>query len=328
MAKKYCLIFSDRENFTWNLEFLFAKMSVLEEEFDVTLVGFKENKAWGATGGYNQVPYCKNLLRKPDVVFAHHGWWDQAHNVCLWARQHRIPVVVLEHGVTLWHQPQATYRATIGQADRACLWSARNLEVTKLYGRHAAQGCIVTGNPQYDVLQYYTAPPERIPGTPKDYALVLSTWSIQKDAPRHHANALAKIIPCVLKVHPNETFYKNRKPARIVGKEVVLVYDQAALLQLIYHAKIVVSTISSAMLTAMYWKKPIYIVNKPEPKQPSISSFIEDFQDVFNWKPEPIWSEKDLESPKIATTEDFIYFGGPADGKNTERVIDVIKSLL
>ena len=323
MVKPYVCIFSDRRNFTWNLHPLFAYLNGLDD-LDVSMVGLKEDRTWGLKGPYSGVPYCKNLHRRPNLIVTNHAWWDEGYKVCRWALRAQIPVVAIEHGCTMVHSTLAKYRRNIGLATRKCLWSEINMQLMKRYSPANERVCIITGNPRYDELQNFQP---RDLELPDEFALVLSTWSLQKDLARTHANQLSEFMPVVVKVHPNETFYAGRDPKRVVSKQVRLVYDQNSLFTLLFRAKLVVTTISSAMIPAILWGKPIFLVNQSH-KNIDLTTFKMDYSNVFNFKPTLGWTEAIIRSGIEADPDKFYHFGHHQDGKNCERVVDVVRSLL
>jgi hypothetical protein len=320
----YVLIFSDRTNFTWNLLPLFEYLQA-KENIDTSMVCLKEGNTLGLVGSYNKIPYCKNLYRKPDIICTNHAWWDEGYKVCSWAKRFHIPVVAIEHGCTLFHQARAKYRRNIGLATKKCLWSQANLDMMLRYNPANKRDCIITGTPRYDNLFNYK--PEKRLDLPKDFALVLSTWSVQKDEPRLHANKLLDHIPVVMKVHPNETHYPGREPNRIVKDKVQLVYEQESLIELLYRCRFVVTTISSAMLPALYFEKPIFIVNKPQAGM-DFSSFEQQGKNIFNFKKDYDWNNSVITSCITPNKKDFTYYGYTVDGQNCERILNVLKDLL
>lgn len=318
--KPYVYIFSDRLNFTWNLKPLFNKLRQRKEEFDVSMWCLKNKRLFGPGGNTRGIPHSPPLQRKPDVIVTNHAWWDEGYHVCLWAQKARVPVVAIEHGCTMFFQSQAKYRRTIGKARVKCLWSDHNLEIMRKYNPDHHKRCVVTGPPRYDELYDFQARADL--DLPKDFVLVLSTWSVQKDSPRHAANKIAEKYNVVLKTHPNEHHYPGRSPGRIVGKKVHISSGQEELFTLLKRCRAVVTPISSAMLPAMLFRKPIYIVSVPQ-KGMGILEFRKEHGHLFNWGIEDL-----MENNTGVLSSDFQHFGGQNDGMNCERIVKVIRSVL
>lgn len=323
MRNPYIVTFSDRLNFTSNLLPVHSYLH-RHPEFESSLVGLKEKRIWGARGKYRAGPFCEGLLRKPDAFILNHAWWDEGYHVCQWAQRARIPVVAIEHGCTMFHQEPARYRSSIGLAQRKCLWSQHNLEVMMQYNPDNRKRCVITGPPKYDELHDFH-PIEM--DLPEDYILVLSTWSVQKDLPRHAANQISEFANVVMKVHPNETHYPGRKPERIVNSQVQLVYDQEALFTLLYRASAVVCTISSAMIPALLFEKPIFLVNQ-EQQGMDVAGFKRAHGDLFRWVDPNNITEETLSWAVEPDKNNYEHFGGPNDGKNVERIIEVVRSVM
>jgi hypothetical protein len=80
-------------------------------------------------------------------------------------------------------------------------------------------------------------------------------------------------------------------------------------------------------MPALYWQKPIFIHSYQE-KGYYFNNFQKEHKNTFNFKINAEWNHKMIEDGIKPTIEDYIHFAHLPDGKNTERICEVIKNYL
>ena len=251
--------------------------------------------------------------RKPSVVVGFRLWWPPDKTVGEDARGKKIPVVMINHGAMFVYNRTQKYKKSLRPADVNCVWGQHDYD---LWGKWTKEKIVITGNPLHDKLIKYV--PEEI-DVPDEFALLLTPRDKRKII-LPSAENLNKILPVVAKCHPidnKKKYYINRYKT----------YTEAwTLLPLVYKAKYILTNVSSALIPALYWKKPIFIHSFGADGY-FFKEFKENFVNrAFNFKDKPGWSDKELNEPIIPTMDDYKHFGYLPDGNNSRRVVEVIKS--
>ena len=273
----------------------------------------KSTDGLGGTG-FSLGPIGVN--RKPDVLVVFRNWWGPENKAGIKARKLGIPVVMIDHGMLMVGVPiRHSYRSSIYPSNVGCLWSHLHLEMFRRLNKN--DDFVVTGNPLYDQMIGYV-PPEI--DVPDEFALLLTGRSQTKFL-RPSAEALNKIMPVVAKVHPVDTerdYYVKRYQT---------FDDYRTLLPLLCRAKIIIASLSSGWIPALFWEKPIFIHGFEE-EDLRFNEFVDNYSHIFNFKQAAAWSDDIIENAIRPTKEDFELFGHTLDGKNAERVANVIKGYI
>ena len=255
------------------------------------------------------------IERKPSVVIGFRMWWPPDYAAAHHARILGIPAVMINHGAMFVYNSGQTYKKTLYPAGINCVWGKHDLT---LWRRWTQEPIVITGNPLHDQLVDYAPEPINVP---EEFALLLtSRW--QREILNPAAENMNKIIPVVAKCHPlDETkqYYRVR----------YLTFEEPwTLLPLLYRAKYILTNVTSALIPALLWQKPIFIFSYSMP-----TYFFDDFKRLFtnrtfNFKSSPAWSDKELNDPILPTIDDYRYFGHEPDGRNALRVAGVIEECL
>jgi hypothetical protein len=253
------------------------------------------------------------IERKPSVVVGFRLWWPPDRMFGVAARNKKIPVVMVNHGSMFVFNENQKYKRELYPAIVNCVWGQHDYDLWKKWTKDKI---IITGNPLHDNLIKYK--PLDIK-TPKKFGLLLTPRDKLKII-RPAAENLNEILPVVAKCHPldkKKNYYKKR----------FLTYTEAwTLLPLIYKASYILTNVSSALIPALYWKKPIFIFSFSD-KGYYFKDFKDKFKDrAFNFKISSSWGNGELYNPIIPTVDDYKHFGHIPDGNNTKRVVEVIKS--
>ena len=253
------------------------------------------------------------LERKPDVLVGFRLWWGPDYMVAVSARRENIPMVMINHGAMFIRNDAQKYKHNLAGAKVNCLWGKFDKDLWK-YWNSRDDMFVVTGNPLHDNLTNYECPYIDVPD---DFALLLTPRDRRKFI-NPSVEALSKIMPIVAKTHPidfEKDYYKQRYQT---------FDDPNTLLPLMYKAKIILANTSSAFIPALFWQKPIF-VHTFGSKGYYFEEFKEKTKHIFNFKQDAIWNEDIVGNAIKPTLEDFKLFGHIPDGKNSQRVAEVIK---
>lgn len=278
---------------------------------DVTLIG--TNGYFGLKGNAYKL-WEWELPRKPDVVLIWLPWWEDNRAVGIHAKKADISVVMLNHGtIMIKDDRDHVHKPSIWPADIGCLWGPRDLEGWREV--NTKDKLIITGNPLFDFQNFK---PKTIPGLPKRFALCLSSghgW--QADHLLTSAEKLSEIYPVVMKPHylcPHVDRLKKKFPTFL---------EHYYLMDLIYQSTYILSNVTSALLFAIYWQKPIFVHSRSEPFY-HYEEFRNKYSSVFNFKTDPHWEEATLQQAIRPQKQDFELFAHKADGKNTQRLVETL----
>lgn len=261
------------------------------------------------------------LNRKPDLMVGFCMWWFADKAISNKAKKLKIPLLMINHGAMFIYNDKQHYKKDLAGAKVNCIWGEHDLNLW-LKWLNDKKRFAVTGNPLHDSLIDYKCPD--IPDLPDEYALVL-TPTMQHDFINQSIEEIQKIMPVVVKCHPNNNQYKSMLK---YYKQNYQVFTEAeSLIPLIHKAKIILSNVTSALMPALYWQKPIFIHSYQEPGY-YFNAFKKEHKNTFNFKKGPKWDIKMIEDGIKPTIEDYIHFAHLPDGKNTERVCDVIRKHL
>jgi hypothetical protein len=295
----------------WNL---FKQLSN-SSDIETTMVSYAGRE------GVQGTEYALGTIRvnrKPDLIIITRPWWGEEHVTALDARSQGIPVIAVEHGVFFMEQPTFKYRQHIYPADISCVWNKIDHDIMRdFYG--ATYPIAITGSPEYDSL---ISPPERLPNLPDKYALFLTGGNgYQADELFETALNLKKHIAVVAKAHPLE-----RSPERL-EQNFLTFRDPETLFSLIYHSSIVYGHLSSALIPAVHWRKPIFIRALPcadydldKIKRQFDGQF--HFLDTNDWDPEILHSARPVPDDKIEKICSKI------DGNISSRMVDLVRKFL
>ena len=324
MTKPYILFytFDDHGFATMKPVFdLFGK----DPEFDVTLLlavnkypklrlGFHVTKEvrLGLQGTTFEMDTI-SVERKPSVIIGFRMWWPPDSHVCSSNPAKGIPMVMINHGSMFVYNEDQAYKKNLGGARVNCIWGEHDRKLWRKWNKNKKQ-FVVTGNPIHDQLVDYKCPDIDVSG---DFALLLtSRWQRKYLDPS--AEALNQIMPVVAKCHPidpDKRYYKERYRTFTSTESLV---------PLIYKAKLIITNVSSALQPALFFGKPIFI-HSYAMQGYHFGEFEKEFPHVFNFKRDAIWSSEMIEDAVRPTLKDYEYFGHKPDGKNAQRVMDVIK---
>lgn len=264
------------------------------------------------TKGYT-VSLTRKQVKSPDLLVVFRSWWEPERSVCKQAKQKGIPIVMINHGAMFVFKRSQTYKKSIAPADVNCLWSEHDKEIWRRHGNE--DKLVVTGNPLHDQIVDYSPPEMNIP---QEFALFLTSRD-QKQVLDEAVESLP--LPAIAKCHPTD-------PKKNDYKKKYQTFDDAqSLLPLLYKCKFILSNVSSAFIPGLYWGKPIFIFSWAT-KGFELEEFKERFSHCFNFKSQSTWRRDELENPKIPSVEDYKKFGHKPDGKNTQRVVEVIEKTL
>lgn len=324
MTSPYVLIYTGQKNYSrYILEPIYHGLK--EQGFEVTLIN--KDQQIGAKGEAYKLNRSY-LPKKPDAVVGFQVWWGDEFHLCNAAREHEIPVIMVNHGAMFIRNDLQSYKKSIYPASVACLWGEYDYRIWRSW--NSSDDFVITGNPSYDMTVENW---ERPKGLPDKYALLLTPGlSLKRDDKGRRkeqqtellyqsARELSKLIPVVAKTHP------NANQTELLSQEFKVYSKAEDLLPLMHHASLIISNATSAFIPAIYWEKPIFIHNHDEEGY-HFSSFRDDCSHIFNFKSDPYWSESLIEQAVKPCKEDYELFGGPADGKSVERIVKVIESQL
>lgn len=255
------------------------------------------------------------IERKPSVVIGFRMWWPPDYSAAHHARLMGISTVMMNHGSMFVYCTGQTYKKTLYPARMNCVWGPHDFN---LWMKWTQEPIIITGNPLHDRFIDYVPEPINVPD---EFALLLtSRW--QREILNPAAENMNKIIPVVAKCHPlDETkqYYRERYQT----------YEEPwTLLPLLYRAKYILTNVSSALIPALLWKKPIFIFSFDRPDY-FFSEFKASFENkTFNFKNTPDWTDKEFNDPILPTIDDYKHFGHEPDGKNSIRVAAVLEGCL
>ena len=321
MTKPYIVFITASEH---GLGSLVPVFEIFENNTDTDTTLYLRDKNIRGLGGTDFSIDPIKVNRKPNALMTFEHWFGLERLVGNNARSRDIPVVMFDHGMPFCFKDFGyTYRKTIQPATVGCLWSKFHMDIMcRLNGK---DNFVVTGNPQYDQMVGYV-PPEM--DVPSEFALLLTDrWHRDCQHLNPSAEALSEIMPVVVKRHPRDVEGFGVEETISVKKYYTERYqtytDYETLLPLIYKAKIIISNMSSALVPAMLWRKPIFILDF-EDSGYKFNDFRDKYCDVFNFKQDAVWNDEIIRNAKILTAEDAELFGHKLDGKNAERVAKVI----
>lgn len=258
--------------------------------------------------------------RKPDAVVTMHPWWGEEHIVTLVAREHGIPVIASEHGAHFSDfsivQPKGDIRSCNYPVHASCLWSQVDYDIiTKCYGSNDL--LFITGNPMHDDLS--TLKPALLPGVTAGYTLILSAGQgVNRQAFWDAADEISKYSQVVVKAHPLEPDidgWRSKYPTFTRAED---------LYPAVYHSTRVLAYISNALVPALYWLKPMWVMKGPK-EDPIYDDFKSRHRGVFNFSDEGKFTKSMLENEIIPTPKDYETFAFLRDGQNAKRVADVAR---
>lgn len=258
--------------------------------------------------------------RRPDALIVMHPWWGEEHVTALAARERGIPVIVSEHGAHFSDfsliEPKGDIREACYPAHASCIWCSLDHEiVTQNY--KSKDSIIITGNPMHDELAQ--AQPKPLPGTQPGYTLILSAGQgVKRELLLNSARAISKFSPVVVKAHPLEPDIDGWR------REFPTFTAASDLYPAVFHAKRVLAYISNALVPALLWRKPCWIMKDDRP-DPVYDDFVARHRGIFNYKNNASFTSADFAAevqPPADTYERFAYL---SDGKNGVRVADVAR---
>ncbi len=228
-----------------------------------------------------------------------------AHAAILFARRHRVPATVVQHGVLAG---AFSYRQTA--ADRIAAWGSS--DATWFRGNLPGQPRVeATGSPRYDRLIEAGGPSYRaVPGLPADRPIVLFvSQPLVQDDPARSAwsrwDALQMAVESggrgagfvlVVKWHPAEEPDPLPSPEMDATARLVHHADTLALLE---RSRVVLAISSTAALEAMYLDRPVVFLGPADPGSP------------FH-PPEDGAGPRALDGKELARTLDRLVPEGPA----------------
>lgn len=320
--KPYVVLYPGKTNPHGVFLFNYVREALENRGFDVSLVS--EEGLQGLQGDSFLVNRTF-LPRRPDCVLSFKVWWGDEYHFSLAAKKHEIPVVMLNHGAMFVKNDLQTYKKSIFPADVACLWGEFDKEIWRQWNQK--DEFIITGNPSHNVL----VKPKPIPYLPEKFALLLSPGlsckadasgerpEMQTDRLYQSAINLKKIMPVVVKTHP------NANQLDFLKKHFTVYTEASSLMPLLYQSQMIISNVTSAFIPALYWQKPVFIHSEDEPGF-DFSTFKQKTAKIFNFKSDEQWSQSQIDQAIVPKKKDFEIFGGPADGKAADRVVDVIEA--
>lgn len=250
--------------------------------------------------------------KKPVVVLGFRSWWNPDRVVCNHARQLGIPTVMINHGAMFIHNKAQTYKADMGGSLVNCIWGKHDLDMWRMWNKR--NEFVITGNPLHDQLVNYKPEPIDVPD---DFALLLTPRG-QRKYLNPSAKALNEIIPVVAKCHPiddQKQYYKDRYQTFT---------EPNTLFPLLFKAKYIITNVTSALIPALFWQKPIFI-HSFATKGYDFNAFENKYKHVFNFKRTVEWSDALLNNPIVPNKEHYSLFGHMPDGNNSNRIFEVIK---
>ena len=251
--------------------------------------------------------------RKPTVALGFRSWWNPDRVICNHARQLGVPTVMINHGAMFIHNKAQTYKVDMGGSLINCIWGQHDLDMWRKW--NTRNEFIITGNPLHDKLVNFV--PEDL-DVPEEFVLLLTPRG-QRKYLNPSAEALNKIIPVIAKCHPiddQKQYYKDRYQTFI---------EPETLLPLLFKAKFIITNVTSALIPALLWEKPIFI-HSYDMNGYDFSSFESKYSDVFNFKRTIEWTDDLLNNPIVPKKEHYYLFGHIPDGNNSSRVFEVIET--
>jgi len=312
VLKPYIVFFTEREHGRDTFIPVY-KIFKKDVNIDTTLIWWGQERKGLLGEDFKLGPIKVN--RKPDVLIVFRSWWGQEGKAAHFAARQDIPVVMIDHGATFVFNDRQKYKKSIYPASVNCLWGQHDLDLWRRWGNK--DKLVVTGNPLYDQIIEYTPPKINLPD---EFALLLpSSSNVQQRFLIPSAEKLNKIIPVVVKTHPLEKekdYYKQR----------YLTYDKSwTLLPLLYKAKLIITHSTSAVIPGLFWQKPIFMHSYDESWY-YFSEFKDKYFHIFNFKQDDVWNSEVISKAIKPDKKHFEIFGHIADGKNSVRVAEVIKS--
>jgi tetratricopeptide (TPR) repeat protein len=257
------------------------------------------------------------FARRPDVLVVFRSWWGEEREVALAARRLGIPVVMINHGAMFIRNDDQVYKRTLFPADVNCIWGQRDLDLWRTWNQR--DRFVVTGNPCFDQLQDFKPSDLDLPDS---FALCLTPGGgpdFQREVLLPSIRALHETLPVVVKCHPrDESVAELRREFRTFGNEPEVLFT------LLHQCTCVVSNVTSALLPALLWQKPVFLHSYAEPGY-DFNEFRERYRDVFNFKSDARWGSGFLEEAVRPRLDHYEHFAHRADGNNTRRVLDVIE---
>jgi len=266
------------------------------------------------------------LPYKPDVLLLNQCWWGKELDVMAECFQAGIPGVVVEHGAPMASLDRHCYRHSLNGCLFTYLVGERSKRLVEGIGC-PSERLVVTGWPRYDdlvhlqapreeVLTRYTIPPDR------KIALFLTTPVLQRDNMLDALRGMEELLAgstdwkLVLKPHPMEV-EKGWVPS---APSAVTVTRDADLHALIAAADVVVTGVSSVLIPAWHFRKPILTYTVPDSE--SLHTFQAETEGTIRWKRPGTVGWEDIEfSPNLERIRPLLADHAYAiDGHSSERV--------
>ena len=197
-----------------------------------------------------------DLEKKPDIVLTNQAWWNIENKIGEEAMKKDIPHITIEHGAPFFYQGgKQYYRKNIGAANIKLLWGRYNLDMMKRYGCPDKM-LKVTGFPRFDdliKLKPITNSTPRI--------LFLSTWKIPGEIEKIWKQTVSQAkklgYKLAIKFHPQEhqrgyLIHKDNIPPWVEIIKSENLYEEVS------KSDLVISTPTSVLVAALYFKKPIF----------------------------------------------------------------------
>jgi hypothetical protein len=193
---------------------------------------------------------------RPDLVLTNQAWWNIENEIGNEASSMDIPHITIEHGAPLFYQGgKQYYRKNIGSANLKLLWGNYNLYMMKKYGCPESK-LRITGFPRFDNLTNIKPITNTTPRV-----LFLSTWKIPgqiKQIWEQTLNQVNKLnYNLAIKHHPQEhqRGYLIRKNDIPNWVEII---KNENLFEEVSKSDLIISTPTSVLIAALYFKKPIF----------------------------------------------------------------------
>ena len=196
------------------------------------------------------------LNKEPDLVLSNQAWWGFEYDIGIEAKSLNIPHVTIEHGAPFFYQGgKQYYRKNIGAADLKLLWGQFNLNMMKKY-KCPENLLKVTGFPRFDDLIKFKPISNSTPRV-----LFLSTWKIPGQIKEIWKKTVSQAknmgYNLAFKYHPQEyqrgfMIKQNDIPSWVEIIKNENLYEEVS------KSDLVISTPTSVLIAALYFKKPIF----------------------------------------------------------------------
>jgi hypothetical protein len=284
------------------------------------------------------VTRCLDATRPALVVVGNDRWWVSQAFVQV-ARQRGTPTLVVQDGVAT-ATPQWGWRT----ADRVAASSSFFPDMLAARGV-PREACVVTGQPRYDTLfvrsrQVTRADARRLLGLDPDaFWVMFATQYLQHpDYPRQVIGAVLRVpsVRLIVRPHPSQDLAEIQRVSSAFPLERISLQPDSSVFDLLSACDMLITQFSTVAIEAAVLGKPVITANfngMPDPVpyvEHGVSTAAFNLDEITEQVAQASerWRAGRPVERQAVTDEGFERLVGPTDGLASDRVVDVVRSML